>query len=83
MLTKVEIQELRKTLREKTKENEKLHSGTDTSTICTVYSNMFIGTNTGTICTVYSNMFIGTITSTVCTVYSNMFIGTDTIVCSR
>ena len=42
MLTKVEIQELRKTLREKTKENEQLHSGTDTSTTCTVYSNIFM-----------------------------------------
>ena len=60
MTTKLENQELRKTLREKTKENEKLKSGTNTITICTVYSNMimFIGINTSTICTVYSNIFI-------------------------
>ena len=60
-MTKTEIQELRKKLRESREENEKLRSGTSTSTICTVNSNMFIGSNTSTICTVYSNMFIGTI----------------------
>ena len=41
-MTKIEIQELRKTLREKTKEIEKLQSGTDTSTICTVNSNIYV-----------------------------------------
>ena len=34
--------ELRGTLREKKKEIEKLQSGTSTSTVCTVYSNMLI-----------------------------------------
>ena len=65
-MTKTEIQELRKTLREKREENEKLQSGTSSSTICTVYSNMFIGTNTSTV-TVYSNniMFMSTSKYTV------------------
>ena len=41
---------LRRTLREKMNEIEKLQSGTgtSTSTVCTVYSNMFIGTITYT-----------------------------------
>ena len=79
-MTNIENQELRKSLREKKEENEKLQSGTSTSTICTVYSNMFIVTSTSTICTVYSNMFIhvGTSTSTIYIVYSNMFIDTST-----
>ena len=38
-MTNLEIQELRKLLIEKRKENEKLQSGISTSTICTVYSN--------------------------------------------
>ena len=67
-MTNLENQELRKSLREKRKENEKLQSGTSTSTLCTVYSNLFIGTDTSTICTVYSIMFIGTSTSTICTI---------------
>ena len=50
--------EVRRTLREKMKEIEKLQSGTNTSTVCIVYSNMFIDTNTSTKCTVNSNMFM-------------------------
>ena len=57
-MTKTEIKELRKTLREKKKENEKLQSGTSTSTICTVNSSMFIGINTSTICTVYRIIYV-------------------------
>ena len=45
-MTNLEIQELRKLLIEKRKENEKLQSGISTSTICTEYSNMFIVTST-------------------------------------
>ena len=46
-MTKTEIHELRKSLREKTEGNEKLQSGTSTSTICTVCSStcIFIGTS--------------------------------------
>ena len=49
IIANLENQELRKTLRGKRKENEKLQSGTSTSTICTVNSDMFIVTNTSTI----------------------------------
>ena len=42
IVTKIEIQELRKTLKEKTKEIETLQSGTNASTVSTVNSNMFI-----------------------------------------
>ena len=63
-MSKTEVQELRKSPREKRKEIENLQSGTSTTVVQYTYGLMII---TSTICTVYSNMFInvGISTSTI------------------